>query len=347
MIPSLAATLRRALILTPFLCAVLLPAKAQPPTDAKLPRRIHLILKDGSYQLVISYKISGKVVHYISAERGGEEEDIPVDLVDLEATHRWEKQHAPVGESGVDADTGKPPALDPELVKEEQERAALTPTVAPDLRLPEDDSVLALDFYQGTPELVPLVQTDGDLNHTTSHSIVPRALNPKAHPHPMVTLRRVQSYMQLHVDTPVFYLRVTDDAAATGGTPLVVDTHGASSVRVDGVASAGASRYVVLQADVRTDARVLDSFRPALLGGGGAQADVIEMKREDLPGGHWIKLTPARPLNFGEFALVEVLSERQVNLGVWDFGVHPTAPENRDALKPVPQRPASLDRRRP
>jgi hypothetical protein len=41
-----------------------------------------------------------------------------------------------------------------------------------------------------------------------------------------------------------------------------------------------------------------------------------------------------------------VLSEREVNLSVWDFGVHPVAPENKDVLKPQPKRPAALERRR-
>ena len=62
--------------------------------DAAAPHRTRLILKDGSYQIVMSYKIVGNVVRYVSAERGGAEEEIPLSLVDLDATHRWEAQHA-------------------------------------------------------------------------------------------------------------------------------------------------------------------------------------------------------------------------------------------------------------
>src|SRR5579871_195874 len=69
--------------------------KPLPPLDpATNPHRTRLILKDGSYQVVMSYRVVGNIVHYISAERGGAEEEIPVDLVDFDATHRWEKQHA-------------------------------------------------------------------------------------------------------------------------------------------------------------------------------------------------------------------------------------------------------------
>jgi hypothetical protein len=155
--------------------------------------------------------------------------------------------------------------------------------------------------------------------------------------------------VQLHVDTPVIYLRVGDDSGIKhGGTPLTVDTHGASSARPD-TPSGGSkdSGYVMVRTEVRTDARFLASFNIDALGNATRQQqDVIEATTELLPGGHWLKLTPKHPLDFGEYALMEVLSNREVNLGVWDFGVHPVAPENKDVIKPQPKRPASLERRR-
>lgn len=331
-----------AVILTLSLCGTMRAQQVVPETDtSKLPRRIHLILKDGSYQIVTSYTVSGKVVRYISAERGGAAEEIPVELVDLEATHRWEQQHAPASE-------GRPPVLDPELLKEEEERTSLTPEVEPGLRLPEEDSVLVLDEYQGLPELVPLAQTDGDLNHTTSHSILRKAINPRSASHQVVTLHGVKSYVQLHVDTPEFYLRVVNDAAVpTGGSPMIVDTHGASSAKIDKQDEDSDSRYVAVRADVRVDARVIASFNLAEAEGQRQVEDVTEMKSETLRGGHWIKLTPSHPLDIGEYVLMEVLSDREINTGVWDFGVHPTAPENRDVLKPQPKRRPDLERRKP
>ena len=310
---------------------------------AKLPHRIHLILKDGSYQVVLSYEVVGKIVRYVSAERGGEQEEIPVELVDLEATHKWEKDHAPV----VEGEDGRAPAIDPELLKEEEERTALTPAVEPDLRLPLEDSVLALDEFHGGPELVPLVQTDGDLNHTTSHSVLKKVVNPKASAHEVVVLKGVKSYVQLHVDTPVFYLRVGEASdVPTGSAPLVVDTHGASSANKDVDDRSAESQYVIVRTDVRVDARVIRSFSLEALEEGRRIEDVIETRKETLRGGHWVKLTPARPLDFGEYAVMEVLSEKEINTGVWDFGVHPMAPENRDVLKPEPKKRLDLERRK-
>src|SRR6202789_4105654 len=175
--------------------------------DDTAPHRTRLILKDGSYQIVMSYRIVGNLVRYISAERGGAEEEIPVALVDFDATQRWEKQHAtPEGEG----DTGgsQAPAIDPELLKEEADRAAYTPEVAKDLHLPEQDSVLVLDTFRGTPELVPMPQSDGSLNRNTGHNVLRAAINPLSSSHQIVQLKGEKSPIQLHVDTPVLYVRI-------------------------------------------------------------------------------------------------------------------------------------------
>jgi hypothetical protein len=317
-------------------------------TSAGAPHRTRLILKDGSYQIVMSYELKGKIVSYVSAERG-ETEELPADLVDWDATHKWERQHSPTDE--VNAGQAPAPAIDPDLLKEEADRRALTPEVAPDLNLPELDSVVALDYFRGAPELVPLVQTDGELNHTTGHNILKLAVNPRSAQHQIVQLKGETAAVQMHVDQPVIYLRVGDESGIRpGGTPLVVDTHGAGSSSGGKTGPAGGSPdsgYVMVRADVRTDARVLASFNIGMLGGPKTQEDVIETASELLPGGHWMKVTPKKPLDFGEYALIEVVSDREINTGVWDFGVHPVAPENRDVMKPQPKRPVTLERRGP
>jgi hypothetical protein len=292
----------------------------------------------------MSYRVVGNIVHYVSAERGGAEEEIPLSLVDLDATKHWEKQHAQ-----PDPDNPQAPAIDPELLKEEADRAALTPEVAKDLRLPEEDSTLALDTYRGTPELVPLAQTDSDLNRNTGHNMLKAAVNPLSAAHAIVQLKGETSPIQLHVKDPVLYLRIGDESVGnTAGTPMTVDTHGATS-RIPNDPGGGSpdSRYVIVRADVRTGIRVIASFRIGLLGSGQHQEDVVETTSELLPGGHWLKITPKEPLDFGEFALMEVISDKAVNLGVWDFGVHPVSPENRDIIKPEPRRGTTLERHGP
>ena len=324
-------------------------ASSAPAAPAE-PHRTRLILKDGSYQIVMSYTVKGNIVSYLSAERG-ETEELPADLVDWDATHKWERQHASPDAAGGSQEPA--PAIDPELLKEEADRRALTPEIAPDLNLPEQDSVLALDYFEGTPELVPLVQSSGELNRQTSHNILKLSLNPRAASHEIVQLKGVESPVQMHVDQPVIYLRVGDDSTVSrGGQVFTVDTHGAGSARggavTDQTSSGGSqySGYVMVRADVRTDARVLASFNIGMIGSGvKQQEDVVDTKTELLPGGHWMKVTPAKPLDFGEYALMEIVSDNEVNLGVWDFGVHPVAPENRDVIRPQPKHPITLERR--
>ena len=60
-----------------------------------------------------------------------------------------------------------------------------------------------------------------------------------------------------------------------------------------------------------------------------------------------MKLTPSVPLEFGEYALIEILDESNVNSYMWDFGIHPTAPENAEAIRPEAKKPIELERRRP
>jgi hypothetical protein len=311
-------------------------------TQAVQPQRTRLILKDGSYQVVLSYQVVGDVVRYRSAERNGETEDVPLRLVDLPATERWKREHTGPKTGGDDH-----AVLSPELEKEEAERRALTPEVATDLRLPEEDSVLALDTFRATPELVPVPQVGSDLNKETAHGVLKSAINPASSAHRILSVPGFRSDIQLHVAEPVFYVRVgDDDAAPRGGASLTVDTHGASG-RPTPSGGSTESGYVIERLDVRQDSRVVDSFRIWQLGSGKRQTDVVEMKQEVLPGGHWMKLTPEQPLDFGEYALIEVLSDHEVNLNVWDFGVHSDAKENVEAILPEVKKPATLGRRQP
>ena len=315
------------------------PNPTQNPDE---PTRTRLILKDGTYQLVFSYKVVGDVVRYRSAERDGQEEDIPLALVDLPATEKWKKDHEPGANAQQAAQTA---VISPELAKEEAARAALTPEVAPDLRLPEEDSVLALDTFRGTP----MPQSASDLNKETAHAVQKGAINPASSPHRIADIPRERSDIQLHVPDPVFYVRINggrDEEAVTSGGTFTVDTHGASG-RATPSGGDPSNGYVIEHVDVRTDARIVDSLRIAWLGTGRPQRDIVEMKSEILPGGHWMKLTPLQPLDFGEYALIEVLGPNAVNLDVWDFGVHSDAPDNVEAIRPELKRAPSLERRRP
>jgi hypothetical protein len=340
---SSAGTAAVVLLLSGLVCAQQRhPIEIPDTTQAVQPARLRLFLKDGTYQVVLGYKVVDKVVRYLSAERNGESEDVPLELVDLPATERWKREHTEarsVNDSRA--------VLSPELEKEEEERRALTPEVAPDLRLPSEDSVLALDTFRAVPELVPLPQVGSDLNKETAHGVLKAAINPASSAHRILEVQGFRSDIQLHVAEPVFYVRVGDEVAGVGGgEAITVDTHG-SAGRETPAGGSEQSGYVIERLDARADVRVVDSFRIWQLGSGKRQPDVVEMRQEVLPGGRWMKLTPEQPLEFGEYALIEVLSDHELNLNVWDFGVHSDAKENVEAILPEVKKPVILERRTP
>ena len=319
------------------LLAAVWAAPAQTPH-----RQTRLILKDGSYQTVTGYSVKNGVVSYSSAERNNAEEEIPASLIDWPATHAWEQAHA----DGATA----PPILDPELVREEAEIAARTPEVAPTLHLPEEVSVMALDLYDSGNELVYLPQSEGDLNKNTGHNVLKAVVNPFASAHQLLQLKGTRAQTQLHTGTPVIYMRIGDNLPPEAADDAFkVDTHGVNSTGDGGAAvpagGSAKSQYVIVRADVRTDVRVIGSFKITIDGQVSRQEDVMETTSELLPGGHWMKLTPKQPLLPGEYALMEILSPKEVNLGVWDFGVHADAPENGEAILPVEKKPLVLQRR--
>ena len=299
-------------------------------------RRTRLYLKDGSYQVVVRYQVAGDRVRYISAERGGDWEEVPVALVDWDATHKWEKEHGP----GAALQTATPVVpVDPEDAKEKAEQAALMPEVEPNLFLPVDGGVLALDTFRSRPELAVLNQTASDLEEGHGHNILKAAINPLSVSHQLIQLPGASSKVQLHVNTPVLYVSLGDNSPGEAEPrDFKVDTHGAGSQKGTPSGGSPSSGYVIVRADIRRDIRIIGSFNISMLGQTSQQESIVETNSEVMPGGHWMKLTPKEPLEFGEYALMEVLSPKEVNLGVWDFGVHPAAPDNADAIQPLVKR---------
>jgi hypothetical protein len=317
--------------------------------SAQTPNQ-RLILKDGSYQIVKKYEILGDRVRYISAERDGDWEELPTALVDWPATKAWAKAHGPdsvataaEGRAATAAGTTKdaPPASQQaaEIDKEAKaEREEATPTVAPGLRLPDLDGVFLLDTFQGEPELVDVPQNSGGLNTETPHNVL-RALIPRGGSKQLITLEGYKAKAQLHVSQPTIYVSLDDgkanDEAEADGDALTVDTHGASSMKQKHGRSSPSSRYAIVRVQVKRETRVIGAMRLSALGAPQPSVDIVETTAEILPGGRWMKLTPKQPLEIDEYALVEMLSPKEINLAVWDFGINPRAPEAKNAISPV------------
>src|SRR5215472_11472502 len=165
-----------------------------------------LILKDGSYQIVRKYEIVGDRVRYLSLERGGDWEEMPESLVDWDATRKWERDHADQTAYGDDSSPAMKEAenIDKEEAAERNEQSARMPEVAKGLELPDQDSVFALDTFQGTPELVELLANTVGVDAKTHHGL--STLNPLAGQRASIELPGAHARIHLHVNDPAIYI---------------------------------------------------------------------------------------------------------------------------------------------
>lgn len=321
-----------------------------------------LIMKDGSYQIITKYEIKGDRVRYFSAERADWEE-VPASAVDWAATAKWKHEYGAAGNADqVTTQTSPSNATsaasatgsnDPEAVEaakiDAEERAARAaemarmPFVLPGLRLPDESGVWVLDTFDGRPELAHIMQANGDLNREYQHSVLPYEVGSKAGSRELVRVDGYSAPVELHVDQPVFYVSLDAPKGApepeSPGRPVTVDTKGASSVADDKRShSSPDSRYVIVALNVGKNLRAATAQAVDGILRGEHSVELTETTKEILPGGRWMKVTPRGTLLIGQYALVEVLSPRYVNLDVWAFGVDPRAPENKGTVGAVEQR---------
>lgn len=295
-----------------------------------------LILKDGSYQMVRKYEIVGDRVRYISIERADGWEELPVDLVDWDATRKWERDHA-------DAMTASPAMKEAEELDKEEAAARADernrmPEVAKGLQLPDSDGVFVLDTFRGTPELVELNPTDVHTKTHLWHGL--STFNPLAGARANLELEGAHAKVHLHVNDPEIYLSLDgrDNVPDVASDALTVPTGGAKQVaNAKRGAESATSGFAIVRVDERRSVRIVGAIQVSPLGKVSQSEDVVATKVEVLPGKHWLKLTPEEPLKIGEYALIEILSPKDINQSIWDFRVDPTLGDNPGSMAPIVQ----------
>jgi hypothetical protein len=268
-------------------------------TAQQNPKR--LILKDGSYQTATKWEITGGRVRYFSAERYTWEE-MPKDLVDWPATDKYNQEHEK--QRTISAS---------EVVQQDEadRRAeeAANPTVAPGLRLPDGGGVFLLDVFHNQAQLIELAQNGGEVNKHTGKNILRAALNPLAlSSRQTIEIKGEHAPVQAHQPQPAIYVNV--ESSNESSTPT----------------EDSGDHYRLVRLEQRKDSRVVGNLSVAVYGKVSQKENWIPATNTPL--GSWIKVTPAEPLQPGEYALVEMLDKKQINIYVWDFGVNPDAPPN-------------------
>jgi hypothetical protein len=282
-----------------------------------------LILKDGSYQSVTKYEIKGDRVSYYSAERY-DWEDVPKDLIDWPATEKYNKEL----EQNVSHSAAQ---VDREVEQEKAEQEARTPEVAPQLRLPEGGGVYVLDYYQQKPELVELIQQTSEINRDRKGDILRQTVNPFAGSKQKIEIAGTHSKVQVHVLRPAVYLNIEDTGASNSGAADKTDD-------ATLIPPPKPDRYRFLKMQIGKDSRLVGNLKVNFTGKTSQQEAFIPTKGEPVSGG-WVKIMPEQDLAPGEYAVVEMLGEKEINLYVWDVGVNPSAPDNPTAWKPETTQP--------
>ena len=311
--------------------AVSLPVLVTPAAvHAQLALSKRLILKDGSYQVVREWQIQGDRVHFYSLERS-QWEDIPKELIDWEATNKYNKDLA---DNSAPRSTAVK-EVDAEEKADRDREEAMSPQVAPGIRLPSMGGVFMLDTWRGQPQLVEMVQNGGEINKQMGKNILRAAINPLSLGSTQtIEIKGSHAKVQGHEPDPDFYVNVSQPEAQTNATGSV-NTAGTSR-DLDLMPD----RYRIVRADSKKDARVVSSLKIAVYGKVKEQQKYIKTTATPVSGG-WVKITPAEPLAPGEYALIEMLNPKEMNLYVWDFGVNPTAPQNSSTWKPTAPPPVS------
>jgi flagellar motor protein MotB len=318
--------------------AASLPAQKTLPVKPDVPGMAtnhRLILKDGTYQLVRKYEIVGDRVRYISIERSGDWEELPENLVDWDATRKWERDHTAQQEEPSDA-MKEAADIDREEAAERDAARARRPEVAKGLELPDEDGVFGLDTYEGNPELVEMMPLELNANTKSRHGL--STLNPMAPSNASLELDGAHAKVHFHVNDPVIYLSLNarDDAEQVVSHAMTMNTGGAKEVasRKHGAHSA-TSGFAVVRVDQRRAIRIVGAIHMSPGGTVTQDEDVIPTKVEVVPGKHWLKITPGQPLTIGEYALVEIISPSDINQSVWDFRVDPQLGDNEGSLGPI------------
>jgi hypothetical protein len=271
------------------------------------PRR--LILKDGSYQQTVRWERKGDRIRYLSAERY-EWEELPASLVDWQATEKYAKELASGALEAKEADA--------EEAAERAREAAAKPEVAPGIRLPGNRGVYLLDVYGGEPQLVELTQSGGEINQNRGGNILRAVVNPLAKVKQSIELKGLHAAVQSHVSQPAIYVNVEPPEKTAK------DSQGTDETE----------QFRIVRLRPKKEARELGVIEIAIYGKVTQKQNLVETQSEPVTS-DWVKITPAVPLEPGEYAVVEMMG-KDVNLYVWDFGVNPTAPENPTAWRPAP-----------
>jgi hypothetical protein len=256
---------------------------------APLPRGKKLILKDGSYQLVREYQISGDRVRYYSLESRSWEE-MPESLVDWDATRMAAETEAKQDKATL------------EKVHAQEEARKVMPLdidasleAAPGVFLPPGEGLFAFDGKGVKPLSQALADAKLNKGRLVEQVLVPVPIIPSRK---TVSIPGARARLRVTNTQPEFYMRTAD--AREPEMELI--------------------RARVVHDDERQIENIDTIFKQSF-----EKKNALSMQRWQLAIGVY-RFTLAQPLAPGEYAIAENVRREGMNFYVWDFGVDAGVP---------------------
>jgi hypothetical protein len=183
--------------------------------------------------------------------------------------------------------------------------------------------------------MVELVQNGSQINKQTGKNILRAVINPlPSGPKQTVELKGTRARIQSHTGTPSIYINVNFDTE-DDSQPAAENSPNAKPDQAATAPLPANERFKIVRLQKKGDIRIVSNLKIALTGRVKEQSDLVNTISEAISS-DWTKITPAVPLPPGEYAVIEMLGPKQMNIYVWDFGVDPNAPANASAWKPTP-----------
>jgi hypothetical protein len=216
-------------------------------------------------------------------------EELPAELVDWEATERVKREAE-------------------ELAAGQREEAleAQPRTIAPGVSLPEKEGVYLFDGVVLQPLEQAQAEVDNDRTRTLLSILTPV---PVVKGRAWIRLAGARAKASAATSLPAVYLQLSQ------------------------ISSAG---YAWVRLEQKDDSRIVGEIRITPLTGkmeesrevvSAALEQVSPARAEDEPA-IW-RLVPSKPLEPGEYAIVELVAKEKQNLFVWDFRVAPPVPSGK------------------
>src|SRR5205085_2881466 len=218
------------------------------------------------------------------------------------------------------------------------------------LKLPDSGGIFLRDTYQQQPQLVELVQKDSEINKHTGKNIMRAVINPlPTGPKQTVELKGLRARIQSHTPTPDIYINVNydndqDDAGNTvdsdsnsnpNSTAAAAKTTKSTKPAPPPLDLKDRFKIVRVEKKPKDQVRIVSNMKIGLTGHVKEQQSILPSSTQSITN-DWVRVTPTAPLEPGEYAVIEMLGPKQMNLYVCDFGVDPSAPQNPSVWKPAP-----------